>query len=174
MTVNTSGWTRVPNLFKIGASGGSRNQDVWYKFGNGSESVVQIQNISAASKWFSGQITVWRGVALVADGGPFDVAPVSGHIVDDVSATDITCPAITTVTDAAVFLVSYMIVTDMDTETVPAGYTLRGSHISSTFLTNAVASKLIATAGAETPGAWAITPDIGGLGWSMVLKPAQS
>lgn len=176
MTITTAGWTRVANLFRGQTSGVTMSQEVWFKYGDGAETIVAVKNVSGATAWLVGLIAAFRGVRTSGNGGPFDVTPLTGHTVLDQAPVDIQTPAITTITDDAWFLSGVFVPNNLGipATSIPSGYTNRANHVADIASVQLV-SKIISTAGVETPGEWglAATND-DGVGFSAVLMPAQS
>ena len=121
----------------------------------------------------AGLIQVWRGQDLTT---PMDVTAVGP---DTGASGDPTNPAITTVTDGSLVMI-FAGVDDDDAVTVtePSGYSNKvfgntglGGASGSTVM---VASKIVTTAGLETPGIWAASSDDQWKAVTVALRPASS
>jgi hypothetical protein len=123
-------------------------------------------------KFIAGVIQVWRGQDLTT---PIDVTSTGP---DTANTGDPTNPAITTVTnDALVLLFACVDSDDAVTVTAPSGYSntvFGNTGQSSTEIgaTTMLASKILTTAGLETPGIWAASSSDKWLAVTVALRPA--
>lgn len=61
------------------------NLDLFYKFHNGSDTTATFAAVGGTNASNVGVMLVFRGVALVADGGPFDTAPTTATGINGVT-----------------------------------------------------------------------------------------
>lgn len=145
-----SGWTRQTAIDGVETGGRDRVNGIFTKSSSGSEpSTVTVTGTVATSRQMSGVIVRYSNST-----GSLDVTPTASH--KSVGVNDSTPPnaAITTATNGAmVVLMMGLTASNIDTWAAPSGYTL----VDSTLQSNAqiaIAEKVVATAGAESPGDW--------------------
>lgn len=71
LACNTAGFTEIADLFGNGTQ--DANLGVYWKFHDGDTAVVGEGSLGGADTSIQGAVLVFRGVALAAEGGPFDV-----------------------------------------------------------------------------------------------------
>jgi len=99
------------------------------------------------------------------------------HYADVTNDPTPTSPAITTVTNNAEVVLIHLCTHLALTAVAPTGYTIRADITDSANRNIVVATKLVATAGVETPGAWAHTDGDAaseGITVTLALKPTAA
>lgn len=128
---------------------------------------------SGASQQMNCSLATFRGVDTST---PLDVTYVRGsHYNEDLDEL-IAPPAITTATNGAWVVVAYHEQSDTSfTAVAPTNYTIRVEQIGAAGTVQVVATREIASAGAETPGAWqhtSLATSASALNFTIALKPA--
>lgn len=169
MAPNTSGYTELADVYR--AHTVDANLGVFYKaMGASPDTSVTCPGRGSGAAGAVAVVHVWRGVDLTT---PIDVTTTTdtgtGAIPDS--------PSITTVTDNAVVLTIGTSQRIDSAVTAPSGYINSVSTSSSDGGTIGMASKVVATAGAEDPGAWQDWDSQANRAWcaaTVAIRPAAA
>lgn len=169
---NVTGLTRATVLDRISTAGDDKTTAAFSRVASSEPASYAFQHSDSGNEEFAFSINIFRGVHADI----YDVAPDSAHIAE---GTDDSTPGphaeITTVTDGAWVLACLALTnSEVNTPGAPSGYTLITSHTIHNRQVY-VAYKLVATAGAETPGAWTHSVSANtaeSIMYTIALKPA--
>jgi len=164
-SINEAGWAKAWEINKQGTSSARDVQyALYWKFHDGSENnpVINSGSTSGSTLRRRSFSVSYRNVSLVS---PFDVPPTLGVHTNSQLDTDPTAEPITTASNDSLVLISQHIAdNNVSAMAYPAGY----SRLYDRFSTGhndcqyGVASKFVASAGLETPGAFINTFSGGG------------
>lgn len=154
----TAGATFTLLHYDESTAGRDRGSALFYRALDGTETTITFEGTGDTAEEQSIALSVWRGVD---DTTPFDVTWSAGSHYNEGQNNSLDAPEpITTVTNKAMVVVMQTITHDDITAAgAPAGYDLRIDGTGTT-LDNAQqvhASKVVTTAGTETPGDWTHT-----------------
>ena len=151
-----AGFTKLTAISVSTTDQRDRVSDVGYKIASSEGTTYTFTNNEAVTLDMHCIVMVYSGV----NSTQMDVTPTSSHYVFTVNTDAPDPPSITTATDGAMVVI-FASTSGLDNSrfcTAPSGYTLRHGSVDlqdEAFV--CAAEKLITTAGAENPGAWAIT-----------------
>lgn len=154
LAMTTAGYTIAGAEQYANASANDTNHAVHYKYWNGTDTNVVIAGTGGGTNCgASACFQIFRGVATVAQGGPFSTAPVQATGVDSTSANP---PSISTTGAGAVVICGSCAKGTTGTATAPTNYTTNanaGSQGTDTIDgTSAMAHRLSGFADPEDPG----------------------
>jgi len=171
MTVNTSGYTQVADLYANDTT--DTNLGCAYKImGATPDTVVNVNGSGAATGGANAVIQVWRGVDVTT---PMDATPTTATGVNTTYSQN---PSITPVTSGAVIIIAAGNGTNssLTVSTTPSGYSnmLEISYDPGYVSTNYIASKYWVS-GTENPANWVMSATSTTSAWcaiTMALRPA--
>jgi len=82
----TGGYTRIGSATIYSNDSNDVNLDLYYKFHNGTDTEVRFDDVGGTNASNAAVVMVFRGVALAADGGPFDTAVSTASGIDTSNA----------------------------------------------------------------------------------------
>ncbi len=147
-------WTEIVALRELNAAGDDFTSQVWVKVAASEGATVQVKNPEVPNPRECGGIIV-TFKNQHADG--FDVTPVAGHAITVIPGLNDACPAITSLTDNAIFLNMHYQLSLVTAYVAPSGYAMQESDFALAGCQMAVAAKTLGAAGLETPGVWVNT-----------------
>jgi len=155
LLVSTPGWVEVPESVERVFSGSAMTQRMWYKFADGVETQVTINNQYAGGAGFSMACVPCAGVRSVAP-AVFDVNPSQSHSKLQNNSPNPTAVQLTTNQDAAAMVLFCGHSRTFATYAPPTGYDDNAKN-SFNGATVYCCSKIVSPAGLETPGPWNTT-----------------
>jgi hypothetical protein len=172
IVLTTAGYTEVADLFGNGTQ--DANLGVFYKYHNGTDTTVVMTAVGGTDAANGTVVSVFRGVALAADGGPFTVtsATVTGTTGGNPDPPSLDHPgtagtwtviAIATASLAGGFY------------TFPTGYDVNGVEATAADTTDITVAMSSNGSPADPENPAAVTFGGTGTGWAavtMALKPA--
>lgn len=160
-TLTTGGYTDVsdPGSSEQYANGTNDvNSRAWYKYSDGTETNVVGADMVGTIDGVSLVAMVFRGVATVAQGGPFSTAPILTSGTTDGNADN---GSIATAAGDVVVLMAGAAATTIGTFTAPANYTTSAElGVAGIDTSDAMAAMAFRTSGysnPEDPAAWAMS-----------------